>query len=163
MRPSPTTGIQSRAEQCIQFCAGNSPPRRVVFPTNRYLDAGSYGELHGEFIVVLFNTTKAFYLLTGKSITTKGSPSQQIAAMRDILEDEVPRGWLEDERMKDYDGAAHSDVTTLKTSLATLLRKADLVPAFAFIKGCLRLDPEKRLSATEASRHEWMEEITRYY
>lgn len=77
--------------------------------------------------------------------------------MRAILEDELPEGWLSDKKMKDYNPDAHGYITSIDMSLADSLPEADVAPAAAFIKACLRLDPKKRLNATKASDHQWLE------
>jgi serine/threonine protein kinase len=93
---------------------------------------------------------QTFHLLTGSTpFFAKGNPSKLIATMRAILEDELPEEWLGDKKMKDYNADAHGYVTSIDTSLADALPEADVAPAAAFIKACLRLDPKKRLTATE--------------
>ena len=57
--------------------------------------------------------------------------------------------------MKDYKADAHGyvNVTSIETSLADSLPEADVAPASAFIKACLRLDPKQRISAEKAHVH----------
>ena len=77
--------------------------------------------------------------------------------MRAVLQDELPEEWLSDKKMKDYNSDAHGYVTSIDVGLADSVPEADVEPATAFISACLRLDPNKRLSATEASGHKWLE------
>jgi len=98
---------------------------------------------------------QTFYLLTGSSpFFAKGNPSKQIATIRAILEDELPGKWLSDEMMN---ADTHGYVSSIDKSLAESLPEADIGPAVDFINACLRLDPKKRLTATKASNHKWLE------
>ncbi|KAF8972219.1 kinase-like domain-containing protein [Flammula alnicola] len=102
-----------------------------------------------------------FSLLTGKvPFQSNENVSKQIAAMRAVLEDEVPEEWLNDSKMKNYNATDHELVTSIETSLSDVLHKDDAAPAAAFIKSCLRLDPRKRLTATECSDHGWLADTT---
>ena len=76
--------------------------------------------------------------------------------MRAALEDEVPEEWLSDSKMKDYNSEHHGFVTTIEAGLSEALHKDEVAAAAAFIKGCLRLDPQKRFNARECKRHEWL-------
>ncbi|KAF8972230.1 kinase-like domain-containing protein [Flammula alnicola] len=76
----------------------------------------------------------AFNLLTGKvPFYSKRNVSKQIAAMRAVLEDEVPEEWLSDSKMKNYNATDHELVTSIETSLSGVLHKDD-ASAAAFIK-----------------------------
>ena len=78
-----------------------------------------------------------------------------------VLEDEVPKEWLSDSKMKGYNAAAVDEpVTSIEASLLRILDKDDAAEAAAFIKSCLRLDPEKRLTARECEEHGWLSEAT---
>ncbi|KAF8972233.1 kinase-like domain-containing protein [Flammula alnicola] len=102
-----------------------------------------------------------FNLLTGKvPFYSKRNISKRIAAMCAVLEDEVPEEWLSDSKMKNYDATDHEPVISIEKSLSDVLHKDDVAPAAAFIKSCLRLDPRKRLTATECSDHEWLVDTT---
>jgi len=60
--------------------------------------------------------------------------------------------------MKDYHAATSGEsyASTIEASLSDVLHEDDVVGAAAFIKACLRMDPEKRVSAKEASENEWL-------
>ena len=72
--------------------------------------------------------------------------------------DSIPPSWLSDAKMKDYHAvtSGESYASTIEASLSDVLHEDDVVGAAAFIKACLRMDPEKRVSATEASENEWL-------
>ncbi|KAF9477399.1 kinase-like protein [Pholiota conissans] len=68
----------------------------------------------------------------------------------------VPNSWLSDGNMKEYTDAASDDFTSIEAGLALALHKDGVGPAVAFIKSCLRLDPQERLTAHECRRHDWL-------
>ena len=76
--------------------------------------------------------------------------------MRAALEDDVPEEWLSDSKMEDYNAERHGPVTSIEAGLSDALHKDGVAAAAAFIKGCLRLDPQKRLRAEECAGHEWL-------
>jgi serine/threonine protein kinase len=76
--------------------------------------------------------------------------------MRAALEDDFPEEWLSDRKMKDYNADHHGLVTSIEEGLSDALHKDEVAPAAEFIKGCLRLDPQKRFSAEKCMRHEWL-------
>ena len=77
--------------------------------------------------------------------------------MRAILEDDVPKEWLTDSKMEDYNAEDHhGHITSIEADLSEALHKDDVAAAAAFIKSCLRLDPQKRLTAEECAGHEWL-------
>jgi serine/threonine protein kinase len=77
--------------------------------------------------------------------------------MRAALEDDVPEGWLSDRKMKDYNSEHHGLVTSIEAGLSGALDEDEVASAAAFIKSCLRLDPQKRLRAEECAGHEWLD------
>ena len=79
--------------------------------------------------------------------------------MRAALEDDVPEEWLGDKKMKDYNAEHHGHVTSIEAGLLDALHKSEVAAAAAFIKGCLRLDPQKRLKAKECVEHEWLNTV----
>ncbi|KAF8198456.1 kinase-like domain-containing protein [Pholiota molesta] len=99
-----------------------------------------------------------YTLLTNAELfDTPGPAAQRIATMRAVLQDEIPNSWLSDENMKEYRADAGSgNITSIEAGLAEALHKDEVGPAAAFLKGCLRLDPQKRLTAHECRRHEWL-------
>ena len=76
--------------------------------------------------------------------------------MRAALEDDVPEEWLSDGKMKDYIAENHGLVTSIEAGLSEALHEDEVAAAAAFIKDCLRLDPQKRLKAEECAEHEWL-------
>lgn len=76
--------------------------------------------------------------------------------MRAILEDHFPEEWLSDGNMKDYNAERHGLVISIEAGLSDALHEDDVAAAAAFIKGCLRMDPQKRLRAEECAGHEWL-------
>jgi serine/threonine protein kinase len=77
--------------------------------------------------------------------------------MRAALEDDVPEEWLSDRKMKDYNAEhQHDGLTSIEAGLSEALHEDEVDAAAAFIKGCLRLDPQKRLKAEECAGHEWL-------
>ena len=76
--------------------------------------------------------------------------------MRAALEDDIPEEWLSDSKMKDYNAEHHGLVTSIEAGLTDALHKDEVAAAAAFIKGCLRLDPQKRLRAGKCVVHEWL-------
>ena len=76
--------------------------------------------------------------------------------MRAALEDDVPEAWLSDNKMKDYNAEHHGHVTSIEAGLSEALHEDEVAAAGAFIKGCLRLDPQKRLTAGKCVGHEWL-------
>ena len=76
--------------------------------------------------------------------------------MRATLEEDIPEEWLRDSKMKDYNAEHHGHVASIEEGLSDALHKDEVAAAAAFIKGCLRLDPQKRLRAEECVRHEWL-------
>ena len=76
--------------------------------------------------------------------------------MRAALEDDLPEEWLSDGKMKDYSAENHGLVTSIEAGLSDALHEDEVAAAAAFIKGCLRLDPQKRLKAEECAEHEWL-------
>ncbi|KAF8813380.1 kinase-like protein [Phlegmacium glaucopus] len=98
-----------------------------------------------------------FSLLTGNALFhLNGNTSKRIAAMRAALEDDVPEEWLSDNKMKDYNAEHHGLVTSIEAGLSDVLNQNEAAQASAFIKGCLRLDPQKRLKVGECANHEWL-------
>ncbi|KAF9472222.1 kinase-like protein [Pholiota conissans] len=85
-----------------------------------------------------------------------GPTTHRIATMHAVLEDEVPNSWLSDGNMKEYTDAASDDFTSIEAGLALALHKDDVGPAVAFVKSCLRLDPQERLTAHECMDHGWL-------
>ena len=85
----------------------------------------------------------------------KGTTSKQIATMCAALEDNVPEEWLSDNKMKDYNAEHHVFVTSIEASLSEALHEDEVPAAAAFIKGCLCLDPQKRLRACKCVAHKW--------
>jgi len=79
--------------------------------------------------------------------------------MRAALKDDVPEDseWLSDSNMKDYNDEHHEFVISIEAGLSDAIHEDEVAAAAAFIKGCLRLDLQKRLSAEECERHEWLE------
>ncbi|KAF8902233.1 kinase-like domain-containing protein [Gymnopilus junonius] len=91
-----------------------------------------------------------FYLLTGDvPFYSSGNVSKRIATLCAALEDELPEEWLSDNKMKDFNPDAHGLVTSINVGLANTLQEDEIAAAAAFIKGCLRLDPQKRFSAED--------------
>ena len=76
--------------------------------------------------------------------------------MRTALEDDIPEEWLSDDKMEDYNTDHHGLFTSIQAGLSDALHEDEVAAAAAFIKGCLRLDPQKRLSAEECASHEWL-------
>ena len=76
--------------------------------------------------------------------------------MRAALEDDVSEEWLSDSKMEDYNAEHHGLDQSIEAGLSDALHKDEVAAATAFIKGCLRLDPEKRLRAEECVRHKWL-------
>jgi serine/threonine protein kinase len=76
--------------------------------------------------------------------------------MRAALEDDVPEEWLNDSKMKDYNAEHHGLVTSIEAGLSDALHEDEVAAAAVFIKGCLRLDPQKRLRAAECAGHDWL-------
>jgi len=102
---------------------------------------------------------QAFELLTGRTpFNSKGSMSDRIAKMRTVLQDEVPEPWLNNSERKEYNETTSGLVVSIEKSLSELLHKDEAAAAASFIKSCLRLDPEKRLTAAECSAHAWLAE-----
>ena len=102
---------------------------------------------------------QTFELLTGRTpFDSKGSMSDRIAEMRTVLQDEVPEPWLNDSEKKEYNDTTSGLVASIEKSLSESLHKNEAVAAASFIKNCLRLDPEKRLTAAECSAHAWLAE-----
>ncbi|KAF9479619.1 kinase-like protein [Pholiota conissans] len=99
-----------------------------------------------------------YTLLTNAELfDTPGPAAHRIATMHAVLEDAIPNSWLSDESMKEYSADAGIDnVTSIEAGLAHALHKDDVGPAAAFIKSCLRLDPQKRLTAHECRCHKWL-------
>ncbi|KAF9481506.1 kinase-like protein [Pholiota conissans] len=101
-----------------------------------------------------------YTLLTNAELfDTPGPPAHRIALMHAVLEDEIPDSWLSDENMKEYSadaGVCSGNTTSIEAGLAHALHKDDVGPAAAFIKSCLRLDPQKRLTAHACGSHEWL-------
>ncbi|CAA7267219.1 unnamed protein product [Cyclocybe aegerita] len=98
-----------------------------------------------------------FTLLTGgPPFYLTGNISKQIATLSAALEDELPKEWLGDSKMKDFNTTAHGYAPSLESGLEDALHKDDVAAATAFVKGCLRLDPKKRFTSTECSDHEWL-------
>ncbi|KAF8902246.1 hypothetical protein CPB84DRAFT_1846411 [Gymnopilus junonius] len=103
-----------------------------------------------------------FNLLTGKSpFQSNDRISRCIAGMRFTLEDEIPKEWFGDVKMKDYNDDAHGLFTTIEMGLANVhaFRGDEQEAAAAFIKGCLRLDPRKRFTAKECANHKWLANV----
>ena len=100
---------------------------------------------------------QVFELLTGRApFDSKGNMSGRIAKMRTVLQDEVPESWLNDSERQEYNETTSGLVASIEKSLSESLHKDEAAAAARFIKNCLRLDPEKRLTATECSAHEWL-------
>ncbi|KAF9475177.1 kinase-like protein [Pholiota conissans] len=101
-----------------------------------------------------------YTLLTNTELftTPEQCAAHRIATMYAILEDDIPTSWLSDENMKEYNTNACSsgNFISIEAGLADALYKDDVGPAAAFIKSCLRLDPQKRLTAHQCMRHEWL-------
>lgn len=73
----------------------------------------------------------------------------------------VPEAWLSDKNMKDYAEIAagqgdHSYVVTVRAALAESLDEDEVEDALEFLNGCLRLDPNKRVTMEEASGNKWL-------
>ncbi|KAF8812799.1 kinase-like protein [Phlegmacium glaucopus] len=99
-----------------------------------------------------------FNLLTGNApFYSNGNTSKQIGAMCAALEDDAPEEWLSDNKMKNYNAEDHGLVTSLEAGLSDALHEDEAAAASAFIKGCLRLDPQKRFMAEDCLDHEWLE------
>jgi serine/threonine-protein kinase SRPK3 len=102
---------------------------------------------------------QTFKLLTGRTpFDSKGSMSDRIAEMRTVLQDEVPEPWLNDSERKEYDETTGGLVASIEKSVSESLHKDEAAAAASFIKSCLRLDPEKRLTAAACSAHKWLSE-----
>ena len=76
--------------------------------------------------------------------------------MRAALKDDIPEEWFSDSKMEGYNAKGHGSVTSIEEGLSDALHEDDVAAAAAFIKGCLRLDPQKRLKAEECMGHEWL-------
>ncbi|KAF9471413.1 kinase-like protein [Pholiota conissans] len=101
----------------------------------------------------------AYTLLIGNSPFASYGPSyRRIATMSASVGDDIPKTWFSDAKMKQYNPDANdgSNVVSIEAGLATVLRKKDAKEAAAFIKGCLRLDPQNRFTAKECKEHEWL-------
>ena len=72
------------------------------------------------------------------------------------LKDDVPEEWLSDSEMGDYKAEHHELVISIEAGLSDALHEDDVAAAAAFIKGCLRLDPQNRFKAEECVGHEWL-------
>ena len=132
-----------------------------MFTSNRYLDARVYGTMIVEFYLgpLMNQHFQTFELLTGRTpFDSKGSMSGRIAEMRTVLQDEVPEPWLNDSERKEYNETTSGLVASIEKSVSEFLHKDKAAAAASFIKNCLRLDPEKRLTAAECSAHEWLAE-----
>ena len=133
-----------------------------MFASNRYLDARVYGTIVEVYLGPLMNQHfQTFELLTGRApFDSKGTMSDRIAEMRTVLQDEVPEPWLNDSERKEYNGTTAGLVASIEKSLSESLHKDEVVAAASFIKNCLRLDPEKRLTAAACSAHSWLAEAS---
>ncbi|KAF9471411.1 kinase-like protein [Pholiota conissans] len=98
-----------------------------------------------------------YALLTGNApFYSTGPPHKRIATICAVLEDEIPEAWLSDAKMKQYNADAHGPVVSIDAGLADALHEDDVSAVAAFIKGCLRVDPEKRFKVDECKTHEWL-------
>ena len=134
-----------------------------MFTSNRYLDARVYGTMIVEFYLgpLMNQHFQTFKLLTGCTpFDAKGTMSDRIAEMRTVLQDEIPEPWLSDSERKEYNGTTAGLVASIEKSLSESLHKDDVAAAASFIKNCLRLDPEKRLTAAACSAHSWLAEAS---
>ena len=78
--------------------------------------------------------------------------------MRAALDDDVPEEWLSDSTMEHYNPESYGPVTSIEEGLSDALHESDVAAAASFIKDCLRLDPEKRLTARKCFDHEWLDD-----
>ncbi|KAF9476383.1 kinase-like protein [Pholiota conissans] len=99
-----------------------------------------------------------YTLLTNTELFEMPGPAaHRISAMHAVSEDEIPISWLNDEKLKEYSANARtSNIASIESGLEHAVHKDDVGPTAAFIKSCLRLDPQKRLTAHECRRHEWL-------
>ncbi|PPQ96199.1 hypothetical protein CVT26_005510 [Gymnopilus dilepis] len=78
-----------------------------------------------------------FKLLTGNApFHPKGTISKKMATIRTAIDDELPKEWLADSKMKNYDTDTHSFVSTIDEELGNVLNDRVEKPAAASVPFC---------------------------
>ncbi|KAH6908374.1 kinase-like domain-containing protein [Coprinopsis sp. MPI-PUGE-AT-0042] len=102
----------------------------------------------------------AFNLLTGTlPFKTESTPSQILSQMFCALSEapaSLPQAFKDDPKMEGVDAIAEQDCVPLWEALVKALHGSDVAEAASFIKACMRMNPEERLSAKELAKHKWL-------
>lgn len=104
---------------------------------------------------------QTFHLLTGQQLPflLETPASSRLAVEQAVIKDkDIPIEWLNDPSGQDISAGAISNPTAagLEDLLSGSLSRNEAEQAAVFIRDCLRLDPNRRPTADECLRHNWL-------